>query len=700
MASVTIEKRSTWAQYIVMGLLTLRKEGRDNQWFVDHFSKAPYESSRAWEPWKGGVFIHYMGSRFAWSPDSETDCRKKIAGMFPAHWEECGDIEYNFLVCPHGKIYEGRGYERGEANGGAFIDVDRTKSLGRNTAFYSIQGMIGVQDNPTSEMLASMRSLVLHLRYERPDHQTAGNHIFPHSAGGWPTECPGEDLTPLAKKGEYLDAHPPNTGGGKPPIPPPAPVVQIISRSAWGARPPREVAKVPTSERTGFVVHYSAGPPSQTVRAIQNYHMDSNGWWDIGYNFLVDTGGRIYEGRGWNNEGAHTRGYNRTHIAVCFIGRDGDATAAAKRAIRSLYEKTNGVVGRTLSTTYHSALDSTQCPGDDLRAWVRSGMPVDGLSEVVGGGEAGTPGQMRTVRSQQQAVNGLGYTPPLNVDGSFGPKTEAGVKWLQAKVGVAADGIWGPLTESAYRAYTGTGTSGNGLTSIRSVASQQRAVNSLGHTPALDVDGSFGPRTEAGVKWLQAKVGTPADGMWGPGTEAAYNTYTGGEATYSDGGLTTIRPVAYQQHAVNGLGHTPPLDVDGIFGPRTETGVKWLQLKVGVSADGMWGPDTEAAYGSYEDGARLPVDGVFGPRTVAATQQAVGVTADGVWGPESTRGLQRHLNTWAGAGLVVDGDFGPGTVKALQRHLNSMTGAGLTVDGDFGPGTVKALQTTLNQGRL
>ncbi|MEV4679981.1 peptidoglycan recognition protein family protein [Streptomyces kurssanovii] len=699
MASVTIEKRSTWAQYIIMGLLTLRKEGRDNGWFVDYYSKPPRESSRAWEPWKGGVFIHYMGSRFSFSPDSETECRKKIAAMFPPDWEESGDILYNFLVCPHGKIYEGRGYERGEANGGAYIDVDRTRSLGRNTAFYSIQGMLAKSDRPTSEMLTSMRNLVFHLRYELPDHQKAGGLIYPHSAGGWPTECPGEHLTPLAKRGEYLDAHPPGTGGGDKPGPG-APQIRIISRSGWGARPPREVAKVPTSERTGFVVHYSAGPTSQTVRAIQNYHMDSNGWWDIGYNFLVDHDGRLYEGRGWDNEGAHTRGHNRSHIAVCFIGRDGDATPAAKRAIRSLYEKTNGIVGRRLSTTYHSALDSTQCPGDDLRSWVRSGMPVDGLSDVIGGGEAGTPGSMRSVVSQQTAVNGLGYTPPLDVDGMFGPRTEAGVKWLQTKVGVAADGIWGPMTESAYRAYIGTGTSSNGLTSIRSVASQQRAVNGLGYSPALDVDGIFGPRTEAGVKWLQTKVGVAADGLWGPATESAYNDHTGGEATYSDGGLTTIRSVSYQQRAVNGLGYRPALDVDGIFGPRTEAGVKWLQTKVGVGADGLWGPDTESAYGRYDDGARLTVDGEFGQKTVTATQQAIGVTADGVWGPESVRALQRHLNTWAAAGLTVDGGFGPTTVKALQRHLNSMTGAGLTVDGDFGPGTIKALQTALNQGRL
>jgi hypothetical protein len=70
----------------------------------------------------------------------------------------------------------------------------------------------------------------------------------------------------------------------------------------------------------------------------------------------------------------------------------------------------------------------------------------------------GTPGPppTRTVAQQQQAVNGLGYRPPLVVDNQFGPKTRAGVMWLQTKVGAAPDGEWGPDTEAKYEAYIRT----------------------------------------------------------------------------------------------------------------------------------------------------------------------------------------------------------------------------------------------------
>lgn len=157
--------------------------------------------------------------------------------------------------------------------------------------------------------------------------------------------------------------------------------MDIISRAEWGARAPRARSTVTWADRSEFVVHYSEGPPTQSVRSIQDFHMDDRDWADIGYNFLVDVDGRVYEGRGWLVVGAHAPGHNTSGIGVCMIGRDGDATAAAKRAIRAVYDEAGRRAGRSLRKLGHRDVYSTSCPGDQLYAWVRDGMPADDIEE-------------------------------------------------------------------------------------------------------------------------------------------------------------------------------------------------------------------------------------------------------------------------------------------------------------------------------
>ena len=53
------------------------------------------------------------------------------------------------------------------------------------------------------------------------------------------------------------------------------------------------------------------------------------------------------------------------------------------------------------------------------------------------------------VSQTQTAINAAGYSPALTVDGSYGPKTAAGVKWFQSLHGLTADGIIGDQTVAA-----------------------------------------------------------------------------------------------------------------------------------------------------------------------------------------------------------------------------------------------------------
>ena len=78
------------------------------------------------------------------------------------------------------------------------------------------------------------------------------------------------------------------------------------------------------------------------MRAVQTYHVKSNGWNDIGYNFLVDPFGQIFEGRGGgmtrNVIGAHAEGFNTGSVGIAVLGSYGSTapTKAAKDALARL----------------------------------------------------------------------------------------------------------------------------------------------------------------------------------------------------------------------------------------------------------------------------------------------------------------------------------------------------------------------------
>lgn len=194
--------------------------------------------------------------------------------------------------------------------------------------------------------------------------------------------------------------------------------MEIIPRAGWGARAPRSANTTSWSNRKTFRVHYSSANKLQTVRAIQDYHMETNGWSDIGYNFLVDYQGRIYHGRGWDVIGAHAAGHNTESIGVCHIGKDGDHTPASLRSIRYLYDLATARGGRALAMGVHRDVNSTDCPGDQLAAWVKAGMhagqPIPG--------DHPTPAEL----------------PELNEDGRLGPLT---VRYWQVYMGTPADGV-------------------------------------------------------------------------------------------------------------------------------------------------------------------------------------------------------------------------------------------------------------------
>jgi N-acetylmuramoyl-L-alanine amidase-like protein len=124
----------------------------------------------------------------------------------------------------------------------------------------------------------------------------------------------------------------------------------IIPRASWGADEKIRRAAPSYAPAVAFaLVHHTAGSnsysPSQSaaiVRGIEVYHVKGNGWNDIGYNFLVDKYGQVFEGRyggiDKNVVGAHAEGFNTGSVGVAVIGTYGDSAppAAAQAALANL----------------------------------------------------------------------------------------------------------------------------------------------------------------------------------------------------------------------------------------------------------------------------------------------------------------------------------------------------------------------------
>jgi len=121
----------------------------------------------------------------------------------------------------------------------------------------------------------------------------------------------------------------------------------IIPRLSWGADESiRRHAPVYAPKLVVAFVHHTAGANNYTraesaaiVRGIEIYHVEGNGWWDIGYNFLVDKYGQVFEGRfggvDRNVRGAHTLGFNSGSVGVAVIG-DYGSSRISRSAARSL----------------------------------------------------------------------------------------------------------------------------------------------------------------------------------------------------------------------------------------------------------------------------------------------------------------------------------------------------------------------------
>ncbi|MDO5112048.1 MAG: peptidoglycan-binding domain-containing protein [Clostridia bacterium] len=238
------------------------------------------------------------------------------------------------------------------------------------------------------------------------------------------------------------------------------------------------------------------------------------------------------------------------------------------------------------------------------------------------------------------------YKPPKDID------SIEKVKDYQKRLGVKADGIWGPKTQSAYDAQKNNGsgygtdyanagasqslTSGTAKNahSIKAVktdplqgdddagalaASLKRMNRSNKQTAGYGATKSgktsaapayappLGLRRPDQIRTMQRIVGVKDDGIWGPKTQEAYEAWQNNNGNLRSGAIGPIRPKQENPaRETDAPAYAPPL------GLRRPDQIRTMQRIVGAKDDGIWGPKTQEAYEKWsaelQEGSRSSTD--------------------------------------------------------------------------------------------
>ena len=284
-------------------------------------------------------------------------------------------------------------------------------------------------------------------------------------------------------------------GGKRPEI---AGAPPIITRADWHAD--EAIRRAPPYYADGThlaIVHHTAGSNSYSkaqsasiVRSIELYHVQGNGWNDIGYNFLVDKYGQVFEGRYGGIArpvvGAHAQGFNSGSVGVAVIGDYGSTSIspAARAALVSLIawrldlahvdplsrvgrvsagnpRYPAGTVVTLNAISGHRDVYPTSCPGASLYAQlpaIRAEVARTGLPKVYGPAVVGTLGG--PVRFTARLSSSTTWTVTVRDDAgttvASGTGTGAKVDWTWDATTASAQHYTWAITAPQMRAATGS----------------------------------------------------------------------------------------------------------------------------------------------------------------------------------------------------------------------------------------------------
>ncbi len=215
---------------------------------------------------------------------------------------------------------------------------------------------------------------------------------------------------------------------------------RIIPRSAWNANEKIVRAAPRYAPTLRFaIVHHTAGSSSYgpeesaaIVRGIELYHVKANGWNDIGYNFLVDRYGQVFEGRGGGMQrnviGAHAAGFNTGSVGIAVLG-----TYSAKAPTREAEDALGKLLAWRLDVGHVDPASSAMVSSGVRPAYLRaiSGHRDAGSTACPGNALYARLGQLREVA----LTTGLPKLYDPRISGQLG-------RWLRFKARLSGPLDW------------------------------------------------------------------------------------------------------------------------------------------------------------------------------------------------------------------------------------------------------------------
>jgi hypothetical protein len=220
----------------------------------------------------------------------------------------------------------------------------------------------------------------------------------------WPT-APGGNTTGnvppvVATNTQNYPTPPMQTPAPLPPIVPYTGTVPVLPRSSWTrmgvARPQNIVAMSPISRITihhdGMTPFFAQdqGSAANRIEMIRRSHTerraaDGKQWADIGYHYIIDPAGRVWEGRDTRYQGAHVEFKNEGNLGIMCLGNynDQQPTPAMRATLDRFVADQMRRYRVNINRVYtHQELKSTECPGRSLQSYMVATRGLSGQMRI------------------------------------------------------------------------------------------------------------------------------------------------------------------------------------------------------------------------------------------------------------------------------------------------------------------------------